>query len=538
MRVEGGEVGELAGPRQTVEEIARRLLRIEHTGDAQPQHLDQRLVKPPGRQQDVGFPGRQQSGFGRCRQHRVGLGRDDRGMIGGVDQLQRLGDELHVDEAARRLLQVPGALAALGLLHHRPHLQHVGDDALLLVRPRDDGGDLSGRARDQPLVTGDRAGAGERHVLPRPRRGLLIGGEGVDVGGERPRLAGRPEAKVDGVEGPLGGRCGKRRQQPLGQPGEILGRSERALAVGGGRLLVEIVKEDKVEVGGGGHFAAAEAAEGDERHFAAGQSAVRGGEFAAHGLKQHCHQRVGEVGVGMAGLAHADGAGEHAHTDQERLLLAEDAGAVEHVLEGTGLGERRGEQLGQHRLVGKPFEEGRLDHRIEDVGARDHRLGETRRGGEDRRQKVEEIGIGLKQGEELDAGRHAGEEAVEGDKRRVGVVGRRQRLDQHRHELGQPLARARRAGCRVAAVVPVADRAGDLGRMAVAELREGGEGVGVVGVAGEDETAGGGGQRRRLLEQVGVAIANGVEGRDQRAREGAGVAVAGHARDGRQPLVV
>ncbi len=192
---------------------------------------------------------------------------------------------------------------------------------------------------------------------------------------------------------------------------------------------------------------------------------------AAHGREQARHQRIGEVGVGVAGLAHADGAGEHPHADQERLLLAEDAGAVEHVLEGDRLGEARREQVGEHRLVGKAFEEGRLDHRIEDVGAGDHGLGQPRRRGEDRRQKIEQVGIGLKQREELDAGRHAGEEAVEGDERRVGVLGLRQRLDQDRHELGQPLARAGRAGGRIAAVVPVADGAGDLGGLAVAELR-------------------------------------------------------------------
>ena len=123
--------------------------------------------------------------------------------------------------------------------------------------------------RDQVGIAGDRAGAGQRHVLPGPGFLRLVAGKGIDVGRDRPGIAGGPQAEVDLVEAALRGRRRKRREQALRQPGEIEAAGQRPRAVGGGRIVGEIVEEHEVEVGGGGHLAAAELAHGDQRHPAA-----------------------------------------------------------------------------------------------------------------------------------------------------------------------------------------------------------------------------------------------------------------------------
>ena len=68
-------------------------------------------------------------------------------------------------------------------------------------------------------------------------------------------------------------------------------------------------------------------------------------------------------------------------------------------------------------------------------------------------------GLRAEHGEELDAGRQARQEAVEGGEGGVGVVGAGERLEQRRRDLGQALARRRRAHRRVAAEMPAADGA-------------------------------------------------------------------------------
>ena len=122
------------------------------------------------------------------------------------------------------------ALAALRLLDKGAHLEDVGARPSSRSRLRDDRGAISFAARvDQRLVAGDRPGAGQRHVLPGPGLLRLIGGEGLDMGGERPGLARGAQAEIDLVERALGGRRRERRDEALGEPGKIL-RAGRAAA--------------------------------------------------------------------------------------------------------------------------------------------------------------------------------------------------------------------------------------------------------------------------------------------------------------------
>ena len=155
------------------------------------------------------------------------------------------------------------------------------------------------------------------------------------------------------------------------------------------------------------------------------------------------------VAIGGAGGARADRAGEHAHADQERLLLAEDAGAVEHVLVASRPRPSvRVEPLGERssRSGSRPKKAG-SSSASSTCGRRDDGLGEARR----RRpcivaSRSSRPGLELQQREELHAGRQPGEEAVEGGEGGVGVRGRR------------PAPRAAPARTRSAARARVAER--------------------------------------------------------------------------------
>ena len=261
-------------------------------------------------------------------------------------------------------------------------------------------------------------------------------------------------------------------------------------------------------------------------------------ELLQRGVEHRRDQHIGEVAIGIAGLAHADGAGEHPHADEELLLLAEDAGAVEHVLEAARLGQRFAQPLTQQRGVRQRAEEGRVEQRVHHMGAAHDGFGQARRRGQHRHQQVEQAGIGLQQREKLDAGRHAAEEAVEGGEGGIGALAARQGLQENRHELGQPFAGAGRARGGVASEMPAAHRAADFRRVAIAERRERRQRLRVVGVAGERQAADGRGQRRRRLEQRRIAVAHRGQRPGHRLLEGAGVAIAGHAGNDGKPFRV
>jgi len=106
-----------------------------------------------------------------------------------VDKLEILRDELDIDHSAGGVLQVPDIVLALFLSDSAAHFQHVaGDDAGLAPARQhvaDHRLDLAaklGRSRNH-------AGAGQRHVLPRPGLMLLIFRESVDARRQRSRAS-------------------------------------------------------------------------------------------------------------------------------------------------------------------------------------------------------------------------------------------------------------------------------------------------------------------------------------------------------------
>ena len=192
----------------------------------------------------------------------------------GVHQLQILRDEVDVGDAARGILQIPVVGLAL-LLRNRP--AHVGDVMT--------GGDRVARP-DQgvadhlldPLAEfrrgRDDARPRQRHVLPGPGLVVLILREGIDMRGQRPGAARGAQPHVDVVEHAVIGARGEGADQALGEAREVMRALQRALAVGVGIFMIEIIEQDEVEIGGGRHLAAAEAAHGNDGGLLALDAAV------------------------------------------------------------------------------------------------------------------------------------------------------------------------------------------------------------------------------------------------------------------------
>ncbi len=67
----------------------------------------------------------------------------------------------------------------------------------------------------------------------------------------------------------------------LGEPRVVAGCRERPGAVAVGVLGIEVVDDEEIEVGDGGHLARPELAHGHDRHGAAGNAAVLGFEIGS-----------------------------------------------------------------------------------------------------------------------------------------------------------------------------------------------------------------------------------------------------------------
>ena len=142
---------------------------------------------------------------------------------------------------------------------------------------------------------------------------------------------------------------------------------------------------------------------------------MRGGEIVLDGAMHRADDHVGEPREGLARLLGRDGAGEDARADQEHVLLAELARAVEQVLVGARLRQRAG-QFGRELLgVRQRAEERRLDQRIHHLRIARQNIGEPRRGAEHEREQRDEIRIAPQQRQQPRAAMQAGEEAVERD---------------------------------------------------------------------------------------------------------------------------
>ena len=152
-------------------------------------------------------------------------------MVVGERQLQILGDELDVERppvaSFRSQMSLSPFSEAISRAHRARFPSDLGGVALARQRPSHRLGDVGPEAR----VAGDKAGAGQRHVLPGLRLVLLIELERCELGRKRTLAPGGPEPHVDIVQAPRFGRRGQGRDQPLRQPRIVERRTERLPAV-------------------------------------------------------------------------------------------------------------------------------------------------------------------------------------------------------------------------------------------------------------------------------------------------------------------
>ncbi len=146
--------------------------------------------------------------------------------------------------------------------------------------------------------------------------------------------------------------------------------------------------------------------------------------------RERFDQRLGENGIGGAGLLGRQRAGDDADANEEALLAADDARPVERILIVGGLRERAVDDLLELGRRRHGAEEAWIEHGIEQARPPPENGGKPRRGPHDVGDQTGEARIGGKQREELNAGRHVGDHPVEGRKRQVGFGGPAEGVEQ------------------------------------------------------------------------------------------------------------
>ncbi len=116
-------------------------------------------------------------------------------------------------------------------------------------------------------------------------------------------------------------------------------------------------------------------------------------EILLHRAVKRADHYVGQRGEGVARLFGGDRLRQDARADQEHLLLAEHADAVEEIFIGRGLADRALPFRAQLGLVRQRAEESRLQQRIDHMRIARENVGKPRRGAENERDEADQIGI-------------------------------------------------------------------------------------------------------------------------------------------------
>ena len=215
---------------------------------------------------------------------------------------------------------------------------------------------------------------------------------------------------------------------------------QRALAVRLRILVVVVVEQDQIEVGGRRHLAAAEPAHGDDRGLLLPDAAVLAGELVGDEAVHGVDDALGDVGKGGARLLRRNGAGQDARADQEQALLPEQAQAIEEIFVGGRVLQRRRQPLGQFLAVRHRAEEARIDQAVHDLRLARQHVAEPGRGTKDQRHQRDEVGILAEQRDQPPAALQRLQEAVECGHRIVRLLGMRKAVDQAGHEFDKGIA--------------------------------------------------------------------------------------------------
>jgi hypothetical protein len=133
---------------------------------------------------------------------------------------------------------------------------------------------------------------------------------------------------------------GERADQALHQACEILPAVQHVRPARIRLLAVEVIDNDQVQIGGRGHLAAAELAERQDGGLVPPHLAVQAHETLFDRAVEGANEQIRQAGEGLAGLLRRHRPGQDPGSDQEHVLLGEDAVAVEEILLRRHLPER------------------------------------------------------------------------------------------------------------------------------------------------------------------------------------------------------
>ena len=137
------------------------------------------------------------------------------------------------------------------------------------------------------------------------------------------------------------------------------------------------------------------------------------------------------------GLLGGDRAGQNPRTDQEQALLTEQPQAVEELLVGISIRQRRRETRRQFAPVRHRAEEARIDQAVHDLRLPRQHVAEPGGSAENQRHQRHEVAVLAEQRDQPPAALQRLQEAVEGRDRVVGLLGVREAVDQRGNELRQ-----------------------------------------------------------------------------------------------------
>src|SRR5262245_23035653 len=214
-------------------------------------------------------------------------------------------------------------------------------------------------------------------MLPRPRLCLLICRETLELRGQGPSAARWPQPHIHLVECPIIGLGRKRVDKPLGKSGKILRAIQGPRSIRFRESAVKIIDEDEVKVGRCGHFVAAQLAQGHHCRLFFAHVPMRarevGGDRAMHGADN----RICQTRERLPSLPRGDSSCEDPYTDQEDILEAEHAYALEQVLVIARLSERRIKSAMKLVLIRQSAKKTRVNQRIDHLGVACQRITQT-----------------------------------------------------------------------------------------------------------------------------------------------------------------
>ncbi len=421
-----------------------------------------------------------------------------------VRKAEILRDELDIEQPAGGELDVPRVALALFLGDERAHVsRRLGElfrVALLIEARRDDRPRLFGERR----VAGDRPGARQSHMLPDFRLPRLIIAKPGDLRRNRPLIAGGAQPHIHFVKLSPPRRRRQCSDQPLRQAGVIDDRVQGSCPVRFGILLVEIVKQDEVEIGSRGHFARAEFAQRQNHAAPAGDPSVFGDKKLFDLGETGADHDGGKGRIGPPPLFRLDQPGEKPQADHKPFFRRENPRCVEKDFEILRRADEEREVFGKILFLHRRRGEAAVDRRVEQMGRLGDCLGKARRAAEHVGEELAHVRIRLEQGKKLDRRRHFAERDVKRGERGIGIAGFGKGVEQGRHDFGQHFAGACAAHRRAAAEMPAAHRLGGERRIAKAQFAQGLDRIGIVARADEDQTAGAGIEARRMFEKARV----------------------------------